>query len=282
MKIRPFKSIVQRYKAVFFDSYGVLKNYNGLIDGAQETIEFLEEKGIDWLVLTNDASRSPHELADKLQAAGLHAVTYDRMISSGMMAREYLRAKIRKGKVAYLGTEASAHYIEAAGLETVPVRDLTPELERQVRALVLLDDEGFDWFRDINRAINLLLDYNIPTVIANTDKRYPVSPHRVSVAIGGIANLMETVVRKRFIRFGKPDTQMFVYAYELLRQRTPVARHEILMVGDTLQTDIIGGNKFGLDTALVLTGNTLPERAKTDIKSYGIIPDYICESIAIE
>ena len=34
------------------------------------------------------------------------------------------------------------------------------------------------------------------------------------------------------------------------------------MVGDTLHTDIIGGNKFGLDTVLVLSGNTLPETPK--------------------
>ena len=50
------------------------------------------------------------------------------------------------------------------------------------------------------------------------------------------------------------------------------------MVGDTLETDVLGGNKFGLDTALVLTGNTLPHRAKSMIKNTGIIPNFICET----
>ncbi|MCR9290093.1 MAG: HAD-IIA family hydrolase [Bacteroidetes bacterium] len=281
MKIKPFESILSNYKAVFFDSYGVLKNYNGLIKGGEETIKYLEEKGIQWLVLTNDASRSPIQLADKLRVAGLKAISSEKMISSGMMAREFLRSKVRVGKVAYLGTEASAHYIEAAGLETIPVRYINSNNIEEINALVLLDDEGFDWFRDINKAINLLLKRNIPTIIANTDKKYPVSREEVAIAIGGVANLIETVVRKRFIRFGKPDSQMFMYAFQQLRNQNEIAKHEILMVGDTLQTDIMGGNKFGIDTALVLTGNTLKERAKNDIKSYGIIPNYICESIAI-
>jgi HAD superfamily hydrolase (TIGR01450 family) len=282
VKIKSFQSVLSQYKAVFFDSYGVLKNYNGLIEGGQETIEYLEKNKIEWLVLTNDASRSPIQLADKLRSAGLKAIKSEKMISSGMMAREFLRSKVRKGKVAYLGTEASAHYIEASGLETVPVRDITNKNIENINALVLLDDEGFDWFRDINKAINLLLRRNIPTIIANTDKKYPVSRDEVAVAIGGVANLIETVVRKRFIRFGKPDSQMFMYAFEQLRNKNEIAKHEILMVGDTLQTDIMGGNKFGIDTALVLTGNTVKERAKSDIKSYGIIPNHICESIALK
>ena len=55
-----------------------------------------------------------------------------------------------------------------------------------------------------------------------------------------------------------------------------------VITGDTLFTDIIGGNKFGLDTALVLSGNTLPENANIKIGSSGIIPTYICDSAVIE
>jgi len=53
------------------------------------------------------------------------------------------------------------------------------------------------------------------------------------------------------------------------------------MVGDTLYTDIIGGNKFGLDTALVLSGNTLPDMASIRIGSSGIIPTYVCDSAVV-
>ena len=52
------------------------------------------------------------------------------------------------------------------------------------------------------------------------------------------------------------------------------------MVGDTLKTDIIGGNKYGIDTCLVLSGNVLEKNAELLINSTGIIPNYICRSIA--
>jgi ribonucleotide monophosphatase NagD (HAD superfamily) len=51
------------------------------------------------------------------------------------------------------------------------------------------------------------------------------------------------------------------------------------MVGDTLETDIIGANTFGLDTALVLSGNTRPDQARMQIQAKGITPTYLCESV---
>lgn len=51
------------------------------------------------------------------------------------------------------------------------------------------------------------------------------------------------------------------------------------MVGDTLDTDILGGNKFGVQTMLVLSGNTRGDKAQLQIQSKGIIPDYICKSV---
>ncbi len=73
---------------------------------------------------------------------------------------------------------------------------------------------------------------------------------------------------------------MFTYAFEHLNSSgTIYGKEEILMVGDTLSTDILGGNKFGLKTMLVLSGNTRGENADLWINSSGIIPDYICDSI---
>ena len=281
MKIKSFRSVASKYKAIFFDSYGVLKNYNGLIEGVENTIQELRNQGIIIHVLTNDASRSPEELAIKFHKLGLTEIAADDVISSGMMAREYLRLKVKEGTVAYLGTENSAHYIETADLHTIPIREVDFNKLKEISALVLLDDEGFDWNTDFNKAINLLRFRNIPAIIANTDHTYPVSGNQVALAIGGIGNLLESVVKKRFIRFGKPDSQMFIFAYEHLLQKSNLHKSEILMVGDSLRTDIMGGNKFGFDTALVLTGKTLPKEAKMLIKTTGVIPDYVCESVAM-
>lgn len=277
-----FRSVIDRYQVIFFDAFGVLKSYNGLIPGIIETFEFLEATNREYYIVTNDASRSPMQLAEAYHRLGLKVVDHERIVSSGMLAKDYLDLKVNDGIVAYLGTEDSAHYIERSGLQALPVGAIDDSNIDQVNAVVLLDDEGFDWFIDINRTVNILRQRTIPAIVANTDSIYPVSgSNRVSIAIGGIATMIESIVGKKFIRFGKPDSQMFMFAYDQIRGRRSISKKEILMVGDTLHTDIIGGNKFGIDTVLVLSGNTLPVDAATRIISTGIVPTYVCEQAVI-
>ncbi len=280
MQLADFRTVATQYRVIFFDAFGVLKNYKGLIPGIAETFARLREQNTLYYILTNDASRSPNELAESYYKSGMTDIAPEMIISSGMLAREYLQLKVDHGTVAYLGTPNSAHYIESADLHTLSISELTLENIAEVSALVLLDDEGFDWNTDINKAVNLLRRRNIPVIVANTDVTYPVSKNRLAIAIGGIADMLETIVGKQFIRFGKPDAQLFMFAYERVQERLPdISKRDILMVGDTLRTDIIGGNKFGLDTALVLTGNTAAHEAELRILSTGIIPTYVCESV---
>ena len=281
MKLTPFKEVVSRYKVVFFDAYGVLKNSGGMVPGVKNTFKYLHEKEIDFCVLTNDSSRSPLELAAVYNRAGIDEVTEDKIVSSGMLAREYLRYKVKHGLVAYLGTKAAAHYIETLGLEAVAVQDLDLERSDEVRALLMLDDEGFDWVADVNKSVNLLRKFNMPVIVANTDRAYPTSQSEVAVAIGSVSNMIEKIVHKKFIRFGKPDTQMFTFAFDRIRKGRVLTKDDILMVGDTLETDIMGGNHFGIDTALVLTGNTQSHMVDIAVESSGIIPDYVCDAVSM-
>lgn len=283
MEMLKFEEVAVKYKTIFFDAFGVLKNHKGMIENIQQTFDFLDAKGINYYVVTNDSSRGPIELAASYIKRGIYCLPPDKIISSGMLAHEWLSIKVQGGKVAYIGTKPSAHYIEQAGLSTVAVRNISPADVDNIAALVFLDDEGFHWDVDLNMALNLLRNRNIPVIVANTDKHYPVSKNEVSIAIGGLADLVERVSGKHFIRFGKPDAQMFMFAFRRAQMDRPdLHRREILMVGDTLETDIIGGNKFGVDTALVLTGNTIPEMVDIRIKSTGIIPDYVCQSAVID
>ncbi|MBS1562900.1 MAG: HAD-IIA family hydrolase [Bacteroidetes bacterium] len=284
MQIEAFKPILERYKVIFFDAFGVLKSYGGLLPGIEKTFAFIESQNKEYYIVTNDASRSPTALAEAYHKMGLHAIRPDRVVSSGMLAKEYLDLKVNNGIVAYLGTRNSAHYIDNSGLHSLPVSAINQTNMDEVNALVLLDDEGFNWFDDLNKTVNILRKRTIPAIVANTDNTYPVSgKNDVSIAIGGIASMIETIVGKRFIRVGKPDSQLVMFAYELIRaQRPDITKKDIVMVGDTLHTDILGGNKFGLDTVLVLSGNTLPDDAETRIRSTGIVPTYICNSAVIE
>ncbi|MFD2146698.1 HAD hydrolase-like protein [Mucilaginibacter antarcticus] len=221
-------------------------------------------------------------MASSYHKMGLHAITPDRIISSGMLTKEYLYLKVPDGMVAYLGTEGSAHYIESLGLHPIPINEVNESNMDKIKALLFLDDEGFDWKDGLNKAINLMRKRTIPAIVANTDHAYPVTIHDLSVAVGGLAMMVENIVGKKFIRFGKPDSQMFMFAYDLIRDHRPISKKEIVMVGDTLQTDILGGNKFGLDTVLVLSGNTLPKDVDTRVTASGIVPTYICDSAVVQ
>ena len=281
MHLSDFKTIATNYKVIFFDAFGVLKNSEGILPGIGKTFDWLRETGKDFYILTNDASRSPHELAESYYKQDFFAITPDRIISSGMLAREYLDLKVHNGTVAYLGTEKSAHYLETTGLKTLPISQVDLKDVADINALVLLDDEGFDWNTDLTKTVNLLRKRNIPVIVANTDATYPVSKTRIAIAIGAVAKMIETIVGKQFIRVGKPDAQLFMFAYERLENAAHISKRDILMVGDTLRTDILGGNKFGLDTVLVLTGNTQPQDTEVQIQSTGIIPTYVCKSVII-
>jgi HAD superfamily hydrolase (TIGR01450 family) len=281
-RIENFKSIIDKYKVVFFDAFGVIKNYSGLVPGIEKTFAYLESEKKEYYIVTNDASRSPVQLAQTYHKMGLPAITHDRIVSSGMLTKEYLDLKVQDGIVAYLGTLDSAHYIERSGLHTVPMSEVNEGNFDKVSALIFLDDEGFNWCDDLNKAVNLMRKKTIPAIVANTDRAYPLSATNVSIAIGGIAAMVESVVGKQFIRFGKPDSQMFMFAYDLIREYRQISKSDIVMVGDTLNTDILGGNKFGLDTVLVLTGNTLEKDVETRITASGIMPTYICESAVVD
>lgn len=276
-----FLKIAEKYKTIFFDAYGVLKNASGILPNLNRTLKELEKRGIEYYVVSNDASRSPQAMAEAYQKEGLDRLSEERNISSGLMAMDFLQSKIKQGKVAYLGKPGSAYYIEQAGLIPVAIADLDVRDVGEIKALVFLDDDGFDWYKDLNKTINILLRQNMPALVANSDRAYPASSVDIAIAIGSLAEMVQKIIGKKFIFFGKPDSQIFAYAYdEVAKKMTPdLCKSEILMVGDTLTTDIIGGNKFGIDTMLVLSGNTLPQKARLMIKSTGIIPNHICQSV---
>jgi HAD superfamily hydrolase (TIGR01450 family) len=274
-----FEELADSYSCIFFDAYGVLKSSAGTYSGVIERLIEFNAQGKQVYVVTNDSSKSPERMAEGYASPGHGPVIpAQRIISSGLLATEFLRNKVPSGWVAYIGKPASAWYIEQAGLLSVPVSEVTHD--HDPRALVLLDDEGFDWFRDLNRIVNLVRHHNMPVVIANGDVTYPSSPTDFNIAVGGLGLLLEHALSRSFIRFGKPDPMLFSYAYHhALGENPKLTKRDVLMVGDTLTTDILGGNKYGIDTVLVLSGTTSKEDYDARIRSSGIMPNYVCESI---
>lgn len=274
-----FSAIAASYDVILFDSYGVIKNYNGLIEGTAETLSDLRSQDKRYRILTNDASSSPERLSQKFEGQGIF-IRPHRIVTSGLMAQQFLASQTLFGKILYFGTEASSAYIMRAHQERIAINDYIPTMAEEIGCIVFLDDEGYDWKPAITNTLNLLRKRSIPVIVANSDLMYPTSKNEVALGTGGIARLIENIMGYKFIHFGKPDIQMFLFAYNDLKRDDPdLEKSRILMVGDTLETDILGGLKFGVDTALVLSGNTAEKDVDWKIKSTGIVPSYICESI---
>ena len=92
--------------------------------------------------------------------------------------------------------------------------------------------------------------------------------------------MLETALGRELTFFGKPEPRMFSYVFQQAAAQHPgLQPRDVLMVGDTLETDILGGQRFGLDTVLVLSGNTPPARAEQMIEASGIRPTHQCPSI---
>ena len=280
MEIKRFKELVKQYKVVFFDAYGVLRKHHGMIKGVEEMLSFLVEEGIDFYIITNDASRSPRLLAKVYQDYGIDLVKEENMISSAMMSVEFLKENVYPGSIiAYLGRETSEHFIRSADLIPIRMEDVVEKDYPELGGIMLFDDGGYEFHPGINKTLNVIRGTDVPVIVANPDKIYPVSDGEFAIAIGSIANMMEAVSNRKFFYFGKPDVSIFEYAYEIANTKRKVSKREVLMVGDTLDTDIIGGNQFGIDTALVLSGSTIEKQAESLIKQMGIVPTHICKSV---
>ena len=272
-----FRELALRFRSVWFDSYGVLRDHVAAIPGGPETVAELHAAGVDVRVLTNNAARSQAGQAARLAEFGYAGIRPEHVVTSGLTAKLFLREKIAGGRVGYLGTADAARYVLDAGCEPVPIGEVGDPLD--LAAVVFLDDEGYDWNTDINAAINVIRSRPLPVIVANSDRLYPVHDGRVALATGGIAQVIESVVGRRFLHFGKPDATMFQLALDDLQRETLVQRREVLMVGDTLHTDILGGNKFGVQTCLVFTGNTRAEEYAVTVARTGVVPDYVCAGI---
>src|SRR6478672_6780743 len=100
MEIQPFLPIAEKFRAVFLDSYAVLKNYKGLIDGVQDTIAKLREKGIAIRILTNDASRSQEQQIESFAKQEITSFKNYEVIAFDSVANDVLQDNITEGKIA--------------------------------------------------------------------------------------------------------------------------------------------------------------------------------------
>ncbi|MDJ0892686.1 MAG: HAD hydrolase-like protein [Gammaproteobacteria bacterium] len=149
--------------------------------------------------------------------------------------------------------------------------------------IVIADQAGFPFVETIDAVLSALfrrLDagQSVHLVLCNPDLVYPFSPGRYGITAGSLAAMLEAVLRERyhdrgldFVRLGKPYSPIFEEASRRAGTR------DMVMFGDQLATDILGARRFGIDSALVLSG--LAQESTADWPE-DMTPNYVLESLA--
>ena len=252
--------LTENYDAIAFDSYGVLVDGIDPLPGAIEFTDRLNEIEMPWLLATNDASRLTGQRVEVMRSQGF-GIVEEQVISAGSLLKPYFEERGLVGtKCIATGHGDAVEFVRIAGCEPV---ELSVDDDVST-SLALTGISDYDWASATTDMLTLIIrrmDEGNPLhlVVPNPDVLYPDGVDRFSIGPGGIAEMLETAVSRRFgddeavkfTKLGKPYAPMFDAIKERLNGYAKVA-----FVGDQLHTDIAGANHAGLDSVLIGTGIT--------------------------
>jgi len=233
-------ALVEAHDLVMFDLDGVVYVGGEAIDGVAAAIDRVRESGRHVAFVTNNASRTPDQVAAKLTKVGVSAEAHDVVTSAQAAARVLVEEHGAGARVLMLGGEGLRVALVEAGLE--PVDD--PE-----GAVAVASGYGPDvrW-RDIMRVSTLVRD-GLPYVASNADLTIP-TPYGLAPGHGVLVRTITGFAGVDAIVAGKPEKPLMEET--VLR----VGGDRPLMVGDRLDTDIEGAHAIDAPSLLVLTGVT--------------------------
>ncbi len=248
------------YDAFFIDVDGVLVNDSQPIEGAAEAFRALQSVG-QVVILTNNSTRSRQQHAERLSSLGF-SVQPSEVISSSFVVAETLRELVGSITVWPIGEGGLTDELLLSGHRIAS----KPEQAQWVAAGM---DRAIDYAKlaDGLRALNAGARF----AATNLDGTYP-TPEGQMPGAGAIVGALRGMGFEPDVSVGKPDRS----SYDMAIDMTKVARNRVLMIGDRLETDILGGTQSDLDTLLVLTGIS----QEPDIEISGIRPTWVAESLA--
>jgi HAD superfamily hydrolase (TIGR01450 family) len=253
---------IRQYDHILLDLDGCLWVGDDACEGAAEAVTALREAGTSVLFLTNDVRYAPEEFVRKLWRLGFQAslaevVTVGAALQFQLAGRGHSTAFV-------VGTNALVDHVAEAGLR---ILNRTPFATR-ADVVVVGAHEAFD-FDELRIAVQAVLR-GAELVGATRDRTFPM-PEGPWPGTGALLAAIETAAdRKAALVVGKPEPAM----YEAARDRLGPGR--VLAVGDTLDIDVAGARRAGMDSALVLTGGT----TRADADAADPKPTHVADSLA--
>ena len=247
-------------RVFFFDLDGVLSvgKENPRYLGGREVITKIKATGRKVAVLTNDSTHMRQEVLDNLRRFGFN-FNFNEILTSSYLTAMYLTQRFGKATFFLVGEDGLKRELERAGHNAV---------ESRPDAVVV----GFDrklTYQKLDQALKHLRDGSL--LVGSYGGAVYMSDHGPALSAGPIIKALEYGSDKRAVMIGKPAPRMFKLALHLTEAKAANA----VMVGDQVETDLLGAHRAGVHAVLVLTG---VEKRDTIARSR-IRPDLVLERV---
>lgn len=261
--------VADLFDVFLLDAFGVLNVGETVIPGAVERISVLQDAGKTVLVVTNSASHPADVALAKYRRLG-----FDFALNDVVSSRDALAVALRAQPPRQWGVMA----IDGSELGQLPMTchrlDETFESFNRAEGFILLG--AGQWSVAQQDFLVAALRANPrPVLVGNPDI---VAPREGALSLepGNFAHDVQARTGLAPVFYGKPFAN--VYDLALSRISPDIPKSRIVMVGDTLHTDVLGGAAAGLKTLLVLNHGLFAGREIGPfIEQSGLVPDYIAE-----
>ncbi|MEK4538679.1 TIGR01457 family HAD-type hydrolase [Peribacillus sp. FSL K6-1552] len=249
---------MKQYKGYLIDLDGTMYRGTEQIAEAAGFINELRKRDIPYLFVTNNSSRTPAQVADKLRSIGI-STEDDQVFTTSMATANYIAEQKEDASVYVVGEEGIIESLKEKGMNLV---DESPDF------LVMGIDRGVN-YEKLSKAC-LAVRSGAVFISTNGDIAIPTEQGLLP-GNGALTSVVSVSTQVQPIFIGKPESVIVEQALRVLG----VPKEETIMVGDNYDTDILAGLNAGIDTLLVHTGVTTKER----LEQYEKQPTYVVDTL---
>lgn len=255
-------SIPANIKGLILDLDGVLWRDNQPLLDMPHFFTGIKRLGIPVVLATNNGTRSIRMYVERMAGFGVTMEPWQ-VVNSSIAVADYLSKDFpQRGPVFVVG--------EAGVIEALNEKGFHVALENEEPIAVVAGMDRSMTFEKLAKA-NYWIRAGKPFLGTNPDVTFPL-PNGLGPGAGALLAYLEVASGVRPIIIGKPEPYLYRFAMERLGTRP----EETLAVGDRLETDILGGQRTGCPTVLVLSGVT----SEADAKRWPPQPDLVLPNLA--